>query len=208
MKITELKSNEGGLHYYNKSYLMDWIINKEIIFQDQEGYRFYIDINRMEFGSMESYVYEKSGEMEPYSSGQCFQCFSIETEEQLDELLYNKFTNSNREWNKNILTKDKDYEYFKSHPCNFCKYKGVANCIFIFDIAFSHKGKIEVAVEVNNTSPVKWNKIKFCKENNITLIQVGAKAINYVTQRENKIIPCEVLNINNSVNSVRLKYIK
>lgn len=207
MKITELKSNEGGLHYYNKGYLMDWIINKEVIFQNQEGYRFYINIDRMEFGSMESYVYKISREMEPYSSGQCFQCFNIETEEQLDELLYNKFIDSNREWNKNILIKDDNYEYFKSHPCNFCKYKGVADCIFIFDIAFSHKGKIEVAVEVNNTSPVKWNKIKFCEENNITLIQVGAKAVNRVTQRENKIVPCEVLNINNSTNNVRLKYV-
>jgi len=64
-----------------------------------------------------------------------------------------------------------------------------------------------VAVEVNNTSPVKRNKIKFCKENNITLIQVGAKAINLVTQRENKIVPCEVFNINNSVNSVNLQYV-
>jgi len=105
MKITEIKSNESGLHYYNKGYLMDWIINKEVAFKDQEGYKFYINIDRMEFGSMESYVYKESKGMEPYSSGQCCQCFNIEIEEQFDELLNNKVPNNanlNREWNKNI----------------------------------------------------------------------------------------------------------
>jgi len=221
MKITELKSNEGGLHYYNKGYLMDWIVNKDVVFQNQEGYKFYINTDRMEFGSMESYIYKESGVMEPYHSGQCGECIRFKEK----KFNYNKKLKGNRmvkikgcydeqianiysklisvrfsdmpngEWNKNILIMDEDYTYFKSHPCNFCKYKGVADCIFIFDIAFSHKGKIEVAVEVNNTSPVKWNKLKFCRENEITLIQVCAKEVNLATQRINKIVSCEVLNI-------------
>ena len=64
-------------------------------------------------------------------------------------------------------------------------------------MAFSHKGEIKIAVEVNNTSPVKKNKIAFCKENGITLLQVNAKDINRVTLRNIKIVPCEILNINN-----------
>jgi len=186
---------------------MDWIVNKDVIFQDQEGYRFHIDIDRMGFGSMESYVYKESGVMEPYHSGQCCQCIKAYTYEEDCELFDTRFSDSERgKWNQNILIMDEDYTYFKSHPCNFCKYKGVADCIFIFDIAFSHKGKIEIAVEVNNTSPVKKNKLAFCIENDITLIQIDAKEVNLATQRINKIVDCEVLYTGSSTNGLR--YIK
>jgi len=104
-------------------------------------------------------------------------------------------------WNDNILFRNQYNIYYKSHPCNFCKYKGIAECIFIFDMAFSHKGEIKIVVEINNTSPVKKNKIDFCKENDITLIQINAKDINRVTLRDTKIVPCEILNINKSISS-------
>jgi hypothetical protein len=202
MKITELKSNEGGLHYYNKGYLMDWIVNKEVVFQDQKGYRFYINVDYMEFGSMESYVYKESGVMEPYDSGQCCDCIKALTPEEYDELFDMRFSNEideRNEWNKNIVAKDNNHIYYKTHPCNFCKYKGVVDCILVFDIAFARKGEIKIAIEVNNTSPVKWNKLDFCQKNDITLIQVEAKEINFATQRINKIVSCEVLNIGESM---------
>jgi len=235
MKITELKTKESGLHYYNKGYLMDWIIKKNVIFRDKKGYDFIIDIDYLEFGSLESYVYKETGGMEIYHSGQCGICYHqyhqsidyeiIENCDNIDKLFnykklrkimskYNslydylefeenklydeRFSNiKNDIWNENILHKNDYSIYYKSHPCNFCKYKGIAECIFIFDMAFSHKGEIKIAVEVNNTSPVKKNKIAFCKENGITLLQVNAKDINRVTLRDIKIVPCEILNINN-----------
>ena len=235
IKITELKTKESGLHYYNKEYLMDWIIKKNVIFRDQKGYDFIIDIDYLEFGSLESYVYKESGGMEIYHSGQCGICYqfyhsidyeTIENCDNIDKLfnseklreiiskynslydylefeenkLYNERFSSikNEIWNDNILHRNEYNIYYKSHPCNFCKYKGIAECIFIFDMAFSHKGEIKIAVEVNNTSPVKKNKIAFCKANDITLLQVNAKDINRVTLRNIKIVPCEILNINKS----------
>lgn len=238
IKITELKTKESGLHYYNKGYLMDWIIKKNVIFRDQKGYDFIIDIDYLEFGSLESYVYKESGGMEIYHSGQCSNCFYPEIAEEInniDKNDYNEYGNSEKlreisnkycnidineaikeseklfnerflnleidKWENNILYRNKYNIYYKTHPCNFCKYKGVAECIFIFDMAFSHKGEIKIAVEVNNTSPVKKNKIAFCKANDITLLQVNAKDINRVTLRNTKIVPCEILNINKSISS-------
>ena len=243
IKITELKTKESGLHYYNKGYLMDWITKKNVIFRDQKGYDFIIDIDYLEFGSLESYVYKESGGIEPYHSGQCYQCYQhyqcvnseiynnninidkLFSSEKLRDIMskYNslydylefednklydeRFSSIKKEiWNENILHVKEYNTYYKSHPCNFCKYKGIAECIFIFDIVFSHKGEIKIAVEVNNTSPVKKNKIAFCKENDITLIQVNAKDVNRVTLRNIKIVPCEILSINKY--SGGMKYLK
>ena len=76
-------------------------------------------------------------------------------------------------------------------------------------MAFSHKGEIKIAVEVNNTSPVKKNKIAFCKANDITLLQVNAKDINKVTLRDIKIVPCEIINLNKSIRGSNcIKYLK
>jgi len=218
MKITELKSNEGGLHYYNKGYLMYWIVNKEVIFQDQDGYRFVVDIDRLGFGSMESYVYKNTDSLEPYYSGQCCDCikemFGKITKKKHDKLFDVRFDDTtNGDWNKNIIIMDHDYDngidytYYKSHPCNFCRYKGAVDCILIFDIAFARKGEIKIAIEVENTSPVKWNKLKFCKENNITLVEVKAKDINNVTLRQNKIIYGHILYKGDSMGTNGLKYI-
>jgi len=126
------------------------------------------------------------------------------------ELYFDKINNKlcdgkfilNSKWKKNIIVNHSDNiipqnAFFKIHPCNFCKYKGIANCILIFDIAFARKGQIEVVVEVENTSPVKWNKLNFCRENDITLIEVKAKDIirsNFASFIDKKHVYCEVLN--------------
>ena len=197
---------------------MDWIVNKEVTFQDQNGYRFTVDVDRLGFGSMESYVYKHTGAMEPYYSGKC--CYCIEamfgkiTKKKHDKLFDARFDDiTNGDWNKNIIIMDHDYDdgidydYYKTHPCNFCRYKGAVDCILIFDIAFARKGAIIVAIEIENTSPVKWNKLKFCKETETTLIEVKAKDINNVTLRENKIVQCDVLHKGNLTGTNGLKYI-
>jgi len=185
---------------------MDWIVNKEVTFQDQNGYRFIIDVDRLEFGSMESYVYKNMGSLEPYHSGQCWDCIQPTSSEEFDELIINNLI-FGEAWRDSIIVLNNDYAYFKIHPCNFCKYKGNVDCILIFDIAFARKCEIKIAIEVENTSPVKWNKLKFCKENDITLIEVKAKDINNVTLRENKIIYGYVLHRGDSMGTNGLKYI-
>jgi len=245
IKITELKTNEGAIHYYNKKYLYDWILKKDIIFHDQYGNEFTIDIDNMQFSSMESYVYEdilkESGSPECYHGGCCgFLCINFKSNYIPKRFKYNKkLTNRivkvkyyelyfdkindklcdrkfilNNKWKKNIIVNHSENiiphnAFFKIHPCNFCKYKGIANCILIFDIAFARKGQIEVAVEVENTSPVKWNKLNFCKQNNITLIEVKAKDIirsNFVNSIDKKHVYCEVLNMYGGINHIQ-KYI-
>lgn len=243
IKITELKHKESGLHYYNKKYLLDWIIDKSVIFKDLYDNYFYINIDNFEFCSQESYVYEHSEASEPYHSGHCGLCYTYKKKkfnsntkyfnkddtykiikvnyyEQLliknHKLSQQRFLYDSEAWKENIIYnphKDNLFNqetFFRTHPCNFCKYKGVTECILIFDIAFAHEGKIELALEIKNTSPAKWNKIKFCKENNITLIQIDAKEIvraNF-TLRDKKFVSCEMLNISNRLHGIHSVNIK
>jgi len=196
----------------------------------------------MQFGSMESYVYEDilkdSGSPECYHGGCCgFLCINFKSNYIQKRVKYNKTLSTNRiikvkyyelyfdkindklhdrkfvhnnKWKKNIIVNHSENiepynAFFKIHPCNFCKYKGIANCILIFDIAFARKGQIEVAVEVENTSPVKLNKINFCKENDITLIEVKAQDIirsNFTDWIAEKHVYCDVLNMSGGINII------
>jgi len=241
-----LKGDTIIIHYYNKEYLYDWIIKKDVVFHDQYGNEFTIDIDNMQFSSMESYVYEDilkdSGSPECYHGGCCgFLCINFKSNYIPKRFKYNKTTNTNRivkvkyyelyfdkinnklcdrkfilnnKWKKNIIVNHSENiiphnAFFKIHPCNFCKYKGIANCILIFDIAFARKGQIEVVVEVENTSPVKWNKLNFCKGNDITLIEIKAKDIirtNFKDLNDKKYVYCEVLNKGSGINYIP-KYI-
>lgn len=209
------------------------------MFHDQYGNEFTIDIDNMQFGSMESYVYEdilkESGSPECYHSGCCgFLCINFDSNFIPKRFKYNKTISTkrivkvkyyelyfdkindklcdrkfiiNNKWKKNIITNHSENPipqnaFFKIHPCNFCKYKGIANCILIFDIAFARKGQIEVVVEVENTSPIKWNKLNFCKENDITLIEVKAKDVirsNFTNWIAEKHIYCDVLNMEKGI---------
>lgn len=106
--------------------------------------------------------------------------YDKETPEIINDFINKNMENRffNNDYNKNLIIKDDEKEYFKIHPCNFCRFKDENDVLFIFDIALhNNQKKLQYAIEVYNTSQVKPNKIKYCKKNFITLFEVNVKEL-------------------------------
>ena len=200
MLITNLHNNEGGVHYYSKEYLLDWIIDENVIFVDENKHMFKIKMNIVDFISTESYVYKETESTEPYSSGNCCSCLDYDIDN------YDlRFKDNMGAFNENMIICDDEKKIFKTHPCNFCKYKGINNCIFIFDIGVAHKGSYDLAIEMVDTSPIKSNKIAYCKKNDIGLIEITAKNVMRL-HNDIKYLPCRVINQKQLNNCIQYLY--
>lgn len=121
---------------------------------------------------------------------------NADIENELENLGYERmnqcFNMTQNEFNKSIMDKYEleNVNIFYEHPCNSCQYKGKLDVIFIFDIGFSANGIYKLAIEIENTSPVKPNKIKFCKDNKIVLIEVNANELIRNNFKDYKYVKC------------------
>lgn len=183
MLLSKIKSKESGRHYMAKKLLFEWLEDRDVTFISHNG-KDTISFSNWDFMSMEAYTGKNSTFL-----GHCFNpidenCFRCESENNyLQSSEPNTYYPTKEEkyihgaYNKNISILNDDIETHYSHPCNFCKYRSNLDVGFIFDIAMSREGIYKTAIEIVYTSPVKRNKIEFCKRHHIKLISLYYKDI-------------------------------
>lgn len=205
--IDKIESNESIEHKEAKFKLFDRLVDTRFTFINQFGKELNVTPkSTWDNLYMEAYVYKGNNTNDPYTNSPCSMCYS-KTEEFISRIdsskkdVYEKFAEADEycfnnrfitsEFNHNLYTLDHDYwteddgnericntySTFHAHPCSICKYKGKLDCIAIFDIAGSRKGNYTIAIEVVKTSHCSENKIKFCKDKNLFLIEVDYKDI-------------------------------
>ncbi|MEH7116067.1 hypothetical protein V7128_01410 [Neobacillus vireti] len=199
--INNVESNESKEHLEAKVKLFERLTNGKITFINQFGKPLTVTPNKSwTHLYMEAYVYANDKNNDSYFGSSCLGCF-CHTEEfkaninrnkdyiyedSVSYCLSNRFDKSLSE----IIFSNKDgATAFTQHPCSLCKYKGNSECIAIFDIAVSKNEQYILAIEVVKTSPCSENKIKYCKDNNIFLIEVNYNDILKMKKDETE-LPC------------------
>lgn len=194
--ISNINSNESKEHMDAKFKLFQRLAKGRMTFINQFGKE--ISVTPLKTWNnlyMEAYVYADDKSNDSYFGSSCLGCFCT-SEEFKDNMNRNKvyiyedsithcFENRFDDSIGDIIYSSKEgATAFTQHPCSICKYRGNIECIAIFDIAASLKEKYSIAIEVVKTSPCSDNKVKFCKENNIFLIEVNYNDILSLKENE------------------------
>lgn len=204
--IHELNINESKEHKEAKFKLFEKIVDGEFTFITQYNEEIKIkQFNDWEYIYMEAYIYkELENAYDPYKNQHCYMCiegylnsigkqFNFEEYDENYEF-YDAEKFSRREYNENLYTFDKEKwtATYLSHPCSICKYKGKLDCIMIFDIGLSRKGDYTYAIEIVKSSTCTPNKIKYCMDKNLPILEVDYRDILNLSD-EDKSVKCNLL---------------
>lgn len=188
--INHLKSNESGRHFKSKELLYTWILEGKAILYDTNR-KFLLDTKYIEwdFASMEAYLFDgvyDNSFYQPFNLA----CFDYCNEYTYDHPDYEKIDDLEvrfdiEQFEANKIQECKETYYY--HPCRYCKKNSKAKVKFIFDIGFSVDQHYYLVIEVVNKYPVKNNKIKYCKDNGITLLSIDYKEILRMNKPDDKL---------------------
>lgn len=163
-------TNESRSHFEAKEKLFDLILSRRVRILDQHGKEYEIFKGKFdnEFLHIESFVMD-------YSSEALFSSLNPPCD---------KYMSGN---NKSPHCSMKGYfGAFKELPCEKCvkrnygKYMTGGNKFASYraDLAYGYEGKHKIWLEIENTSPCSKNKIDFCKNNDITLLEISSYDVN------------------------------
>jgi hypothetical protein len=163
-------SIETKKHYQAKKLLFDLITQQKVKIIDHEGEIFEVFPNKYKYEFLHSESFILGNDIAPLYSSEtkllpCIKYFS------------NNFTP--------ICDLKRHCGAIYDLPCtkcleinlstNFEKIKEIIN--FKPDIAWGYENKHRIWIEIHNTNKSTYRKMKFCYENGITLLEIGAKDI-------------------------------
>lgn len=158
-------SNESSSHKKAKEKLFDLIISKRVEILDQNGnkYEIFKGVQEKEFLHIESFIMD-------YINKAIFSNMESPCIKHLRD--FNK---------KGLCDTNGYYGAFKELPCekcvkiNFGKYLSGSSKYASYrpDVSFGYNGLHKVWLEIKNESPCSKNKIEFCKQNDIILLEIS-----------------------------------
>jgi hypothetical protein len=173
---------ESKKHNGAKRKILESLINNDILLIDQNNKYITFD---MDFMAIESPVSTSHKNKIPFIDlKDCSICvkkykrnyhFDIKTKEEFFERL-----------NISSYKHKSEKEVYYQHPCLNCPFNNL-KYKHIFDIGLGKEGYYTGAIEILHTSKIKRNKILFCIENNIELIEIPSTVVN----TKDKEISCE-----------------
>lgn len=160
-----LENNEGKLHADSKNNLFRLLTKRYVHLLDNDGYEYIIfpQENPTEFLHMEAFTVDYlNNAIYSDSEMSCFDNFNL--------------------IHKGVYCDGKpEYGVCWELPCRKCidnNYSSIIKKIkpigYAPDIAYGYDNQYKIWIEICNTHPVTSNKIKFCCENNIILLEVSA----------------------------------
>ena len=177
-------NTESNTHYKAKMQLFDYILQGKIKIKDNHNntYNIFQGEYDTEFLHIESFIV-KPIQCKTYINSVMFSN---------PDLPCVKYFNFNKKEHRLLCDQKSYYGAIENIPCRKCIEINLGNnkdyknhfIGFTPDIAFGYNGEHKVWLEINYTHPCSDGKINYCKNNNITLLEIDVNDISKINNKE------------------------